>query len=818
MLKPSLGQKRLAPAAFTEDGEASQGLVQEAARLEISSRSVAATESSSFAHKYQVWEELGKGAFSHVYRCSSRETGEVFAVKVIDLRPLKLRRSFNSSRLLREVEILQDVTHPNIVQLRDVFEEPEALLVVMEYIPGTDLFDAILSRSKFSEDEARPIFAQVTSAVEYLHRQRIVHRDIKPENIKVLAGRADHGGRDPVIKLLDFGLSKHVDDLGSGAHTFVGTPCYLAPEVELIGKGQSASGRYGVEVDCWSLGAVLYVMLVAKFPEFDRQTGVPRIRLEGPHWQHMSRESKDLIRRLMEADPDRRLSAAEALEHPWTTGGLPVTPSTSLDSSQDPASYTRDLPTFQLHDSPLSPATLGGGHSAPPRGGALAVHEPSNPANRQEEDALTRDRSRSRSRSPGGRSRFRPHQLLSPPSSSSSAASSSSSSAAALPPPLSALGQPLPPEKLGHRRGSVSSSSSDVADLDRAGSEETLDVPAPRGGMPSGNATTSSEEGTMTSSVVPHSSSLLGLLHRVQQLLVKCSTIYTSPNISTKIRNCHNLARTQMVETSKVLRKLDQLTEQIVDSVQDLTVAVEECEPALAHNFLERQRQWVIDLRHEMRQVQDASRTLGHHITDLASTIELSYEEAKDQCLAKLDKDLENSKTESERQAEFQAKRELHSAIARKAAARVKPLNVHLSHSIVEKLEATSASDVSLSEDEILNIMLPRVVLPKDGDHCVYFGSMSQECALAMQHTTCPIACLHLLLFQIDAHLESSSILWAQIEVVFDTILRKEDYVAQLVDFTKNPRLMKRFQARLRDYEYFWNSMKRMVVANLSAS
>lgn len=125
-----------------------------------------------------------------------------------------------------------------------------------------ELFDAILKRGRYSEADARPVVTQIASALAYLHAQHIVHRDIKPENIRVTPAQ---DGASPRIKLLDFGLSKVVDvDSGSAARTFVGTPVYLAPEVE---KREGAT--YGVEVDCWSLGAVLYVMLVARFPEFD---------------------------------------------------------------------------------------------------------------------------------------------------------------------------------------------------------------------------------------------------------------------------------------------------------------------------------------------------------------------------------------------------------------------------------------------------------------------------------------------------------------------------------------------------------------------
>lgn len=144
----------------------------------------------------------------------------------------------------------------------------------------------------------------------------IIHRDIKPENLLVL-NKTDPVSNTPIVKLLDFGLSKHAG-LGSVAKTFVGTPCYLAPEVEFTAKGQG--GTYGTPVDCWSLGAVLYVMLVARFPEFERDPQNPqRITLKLPPslWGNISDEAKDLIRSLMKYDPDERLTAREAMEHPW---------------------------------------------------------------------------------------------------------------------------------------------------------------------------------------------------------------------------------------------------------------------------------------------------------------------------------------------------------------------------------------------------------------------------------------------------------------------------------------------------------------------
>eukprot|EP00605_Chrysophyceae_sp_TOSAG23-4_P001256 GSChrysophyteH1.ASY1.ANO1.1367.1 assembled CDS len=272
------------------------------------------SSAETFYSKYEVIKEIGRGGFSKVYQCRSLETQEYYAVKMIDLRPLRLREGFDPTRLRREVDIMSRLKHPNIVGFVEGFETDEEVLMVLEYCPGKELFDVILERKSFAENDAKGVFAQVANALFYLHSLNIIHRDIKPENILVLDERDVNG--ELIVKLLDFGLSKNAG-AGSEAKTFVGTPCYLSPEVEYTSKG--LGGTYGLPADCWSLGAVLYVMLVARFPEFKQEPDSKKVVLKLPPalWSNISVPAKDLVNRLMDTNQVTRLTTGGALLHDW---------------------------------------------------------------------------------------------------------------------------------------------------------------------------------------------------------------------------------------------------------------------------------------------------------------------------------------------------------------------------------------------------------------------------------------------------------------------------------------------------------------------
>ena len=294
----------------------------------------------SFLKKYDVREKIGKGFYASVYRCVRKSDGLVLAVKAIDVRPLRLRENFSRERLMREVTILQRLKHPSIIQLEEANWNKavggDHLLLVMEYAPGQELFDAIITNGKFTESDAREIIAQLVSALRYCHDRDIVHRDVKPENILLVSSdilrRQGSSGQSEanesakkannskfVVKLLDFGLSRTVGT--SGAQTFAGTPEYFAPEVDPRTRSGGARGAYGVAADCWSLGAVIFVMLSGVFPEFTGEGARREISFNREsYWGHISNHAKDLIGRLMHPDPNERITTREAAEHPWLKG------------------------------------------------------------------------------------------------------------------------------------------------------------------------------------------------------------------------------------------------------------------------------------------------------------------------------------------------------------------------------------------------------------------------------------------------------------------------------------------------------------------
>ncbi|XP_053178384.1 calcium/calmodulin-dependent protein kinase type IV [Scomber japonicus] len=257
---------------------------------------------------YNLSTELGRGATSIVYRCEEKNTQKLFAVKV-------LKKTIDKKIVRTEIGVLLRLSHPNIIQLKEIFETDTDIALVLELVTGGELFDRIVERGYYSERDAAHVIKQILEAVAYLHENGVVHRDLKPENLLY----ADLS-LDAPLKIADFGLSKIIDDQVT-MKTVCGTPGYCAPEI-LRGNA------YGPEVDMWSVGVILYILLCGFEPFFDArgdQYMYSRIlncdyEFVSPWWDEVSLNAKDLVSKLIVLDPQKRLSVLEALQHPWVLG------------------------------------------------------------------------------------------------------------------------------------------------------------------------------------------------------------------------------------------------------------------------------------------------------------------------------------------------------------------------------------------------------------------------------------------------------------------------------------------------------------------
>jgi len=265
-------------------------------------------EADSLTSKYEVNKELGRGAFSVVRLGVNKKTKERVAIKIIDRNDVGKDYEKN---LRMEMQILQRVDHPNIIKLHEMIEADNKLYFVMELVTGGELFDRIVDKGSYSEDDAKILVRKIVNAIDYLHKQDIAHRDLKPENLLVKSIEDD-----TEIKIADFGLSKIIDK-DKMMQTACGTPGYVAPEV------LNAEG-YDREVDMWSIGVITYILLCG-FPPFYSES-VPEVfeqimkaEYDYPeeYWDEISPEAKDFIDHLLVVDVQKRMTAEQCLSHAW---------------------------------------------------------------------------------------------------------------------------------------------------------------------------------------------------------------------------------------------------------------------------------------------------------------------------------------------------------------------------------------------------------------------------------------------------------------------------------------------------------------------
>ncbi|KAI1489267.1 kinase-like domain-containing protein [Biscogniauxia mediterranea] len=278
--------------------------------------------SSAFLQQYTLLERLGKGHFAEVFLCVEKSTGQKYAVKVFTKHPGMEDRS-KTDGLQQEIAVLMGVSHPNVLCLKDTFNEKNAVYLVLELAPEGELFNHIVMKQKLSEDETRKLFIQLFQGIKYLHDRNIVHRDIKPENILLV-------DKDVHVKLADFGLAKIIGE-ESFTTTLCGTPSYVAPEILAEGRHR----KYTKAVDIWSLGVVLYICLCG-FPPFSdelytrefpytlsQQIKSGRFDYPSPYWDSVGDPALDLIDSMLVVDPEKRFTVDQCLAHPWITQKAP---------------------------------------------------------------------------------------------------------------------------------------------------------------------------------------------------------------------------------------------------------------------------------------------------------------------------------------------------------------------------------------------------------------------------------------------------------------------------------------------------------------
>ncbi|MBA0778961.1 hypothetical protein Gotri_003246 [Gossypium trilobum] len=258
---------------------------------------------------YKLGKELGRGQFGITYLCTENSTGNTYACKSILKR--KLRSKQDREDIKKEVQIMQHLSgQPCIVEFRGAYEDRQSVHLVMELCAGGELFDRIIAEGHYSERAAAGIFKSVVNVVHICHFMGVIHRDLKPENF--LLSSKDAGA---MLKATDFGLSVFIEE-GKRYRDIVGSAYYVAPEI--------LRRSYGKEVDIWSAGIILYILL-SGVPPFWAETekGIfdaiseGKLDFESQPWPSISETAKDLVRKMLTKDPKKRLTSAQVLEHPW---------------------------------------------------------------------------------------------------------------------------------------------------------------------------------------------------------------------------------------------------------------------------------------------------------------------------------------------------------------------------------------------------------------------------------------------------------------------------------------------------------------------
>eukprot|EP01006_Ploeotia_vitrea_P006548 TRINITY_DN13714_c0_g1_i1.p1 TRINITY_DN13714_c0_g1~~TRINITY_DN13714_c0_g1_i1.p1 ORF type:complete len:495 (-),score=59.01 TRINITY_DN13714_c0_g1_i1:125-1609(-) len=297
--------------------------------------------------EYSIEEALGSGSYAEVYRCTHKKTGQNYAVKIINKAkagPKGIKTTQN------EVEILKALNHPNVINVKDYFESNSSMYIVLEIVSGGELFDKIVELKHYSEHLAAKLIRHIVITLKYLHDNKVCHRDLKPENLLLktrlkktvpvdeqgnvqAASQEEQKEVEDIltsIKLVDFGFAIAFEHGKRTLTECCGTPNFIAPEILEYGIFKTTREGYNEKCDMWSTGVLTYILLCG-YPPFHANNRSQMFKkiVEGRYtyhkntvWEKISPEAKEFISRLLQTSVEKRMSAQEALDHPWMQASL----------------------------------------------------------------------------------------------------------------------------------------------------------------------------------------------------------------------------------------------------------------------------------------------------------------------------------------------------------------------------------------------------------------------------------------------------------------------------------------------------------------